>query len=71
MRGMCYKRQTAYFICFFCCSRKMYSALYELSVAEDSIWPEKYIIEGYPPVRDFPAQHPNKKQLDEQRKDEL
>ena len=49
----------------------MYSALYELSVAEDSIWPEKYIVNDYPQIRDFPAQHPNKKQLDEQRKDEL
>lgn len=40
----------------------MYSALYELSVAEDNIWPEKYVVrEGeYPRIRDFPAQHPNR-----------
>ena len=49
----------------------MYDALYELAVAEDNIWPEKYRVEGYPPIRDFPAQHPNKKKLDQQGKDEL
>ena len=56
-------------------AEKMYTALYELSVAEDNIWPEKYILaEGeYPRIRDFPAQHPNRK-LDENSvidKDEL
>ena len=45
-----------------CCCRakKMYAALYELSVADDNIWPEKYLVEDYPRIRDFPAQHPNK-----------
>ena len=39
----------------------MYAALYELAVAEDNLWPEKYVVEGLPRIRDFPAQHPNKR----------
>ena len=51
----------------------MYAALYELSVADDNIWPEKYLVEDYPRIRDFPAQHPNKRPSlqDEKKKDEL
>lgn len=49
----------------------MYDALYKLSVAEDNISPEKYRVEGYPQIRDFPAQHPNKRQIDKLGKDEL
>lgn len=49
----------------------MYSALYNLAVAEDNVWPEKYRVEGYPQIRDFPPQHPNKRQQDQQGKDEL
>lgn len=56
-------------------AEKMYTALYELSIAEDNIWPEKYILdeEEYPRIRDFPALHPNRK-LDDRKtmdKDEL
>lgn len=38
----------------------MFDALYNLVTAEDSIWPEKYEVEGYPPIAQFPAVHPNR-----------
>ena len=40
--------------------RVMYDSLYNLVVAEDSISPEKYHIEAYPAIIDFPAIHPNR-----------
>ncbi len=43
----------------------MYDALYNLSVAKDSILPEKYILEGLPPVCKFPKDHPNRPIKDE------
>ena len=52
----------------------MYATLYELSIADDNLWPEKFMVEDYPRIRDFPAQHPNKRaSLQEGRegKDEL
>ena len=39
----------------------MYDSLYNLSMAEDSIDPLKYRVEGYPPIHSFPANHPNRK----------
>ena len=39
----------------------MYDTLHALAAEEDSIWPEKYIVEDYPPVKDFPRTHPNRK----------
>ena len=38
----------------------MYDALNNLVTAEDSICPEKYEVEGYPPITQFPAVHPNR-----------
>ena len=38
----------------------MYNALHTLAIEEDTIWPEKYRVEGHPRIRDFPEQHPNK-----------
>ena len=38
----------------------MWDALYNLLVAEDSIQPEKYVVNGYPSLRNFPATHVNK-----------
>ena len=38
----------------------MYDALYNLALAEDSIRPEKYQVEGYPAITAFPAVHPNR-----------
>ena len=51
----------------------MYAALYELSTADDNLWPEKFVVEDTPRIRDFPAQHPNKRQPPQQEteKDEL
>ena len=48
----------------------MYDALHALALAEDSIWPEKYRVEGYPTIRSFPSQHPNRLQ-EHQVKEEL
>ena len=39
---------------------KVYDSLYNLCLAEDSIRPEKYIVNDYPPMNAFPAQHPNR-----------
>ena len=39
----------------------MWDAIYNLSIADESIYPEKYVVEGLPPIRDFPASHPNKR----------
>ena len=38
----------------------MWDAIYNLSLAEDSIHPEKYVVSDMPAIRDFPARHPNK-----------
>ena len=38
----------------------MFNALHALALAENSIRPEKYIVEGYPPIRSFPIHHPNR-----------
>lgn len=43
----------------------MYDSLYNLCLAEDSIRPEKYIVEDYPPMNAFPAQHPNRLTLED------
>ena len=37
----------------------MWDAMYNLLVAEDSISPEKYVVEGYPTIKDFPPAHAN------------
>ena len=39
---------------------KIYDSIYNLCLTENSIRPEKYIVEGYPPVNAFPAEHPNR-----------
>ena len=49
----------------------MYDALYAIALAEDSIWPEKYRVEGYPTILEFPSQHPNRVQQTDVVKDEL
>lgn len=38
----------------------MYDSLHNLCLTDDNIYPEKYIVEGYPPMNAFPAQHPNR-----------
>ena len=38
----------------------MYHALHRLSLAEDSIWPEKYVVDNTPPMHAFPPDHPHK-----------
>lgn len=52
-------------------THNMYEALYALALAEDSIWPEKYRVEGYPNIFDFPSQHPNRVREPDVVKDEL
>ena len=32
----------------------MYDALYSLEMADESIYPEKFQVEGFPAIRDFP-----------------
>ena len=44
-----------------CRTYNMYDALYALALAEDTIWPEKYRVEGNPPMNEFPSSHPNKR----------
>lgn len=44
---------------FVCRFDKVYDSLYNICVAEDSIRPEKYAVNGYPPMKGFPAYHPN------------
>ena len=54
---------------------KVYDSLYNLCLAENSIRPEKYLVEGYPAMNTFPAEHPNRAQyvddVDLNQKDEL
>ena len=38
----------------------MYDSLHNLCLADDSISPEKYIVQGNPPMNAFPAEHPNR-----------
>ena len=38
----------------------MYDSLYNICIAEDSIRPEKYAVDGHPPMNGFPANHPNR-----------
>ena len=45
---------------FFNRFHKVYDSLYNLCQDEDSIRPEKYIVEGHPPMNAFPAHHPNR-----------
>lgn len=45
---------------FLCRFDKVYDSLYNICIAEDSIRPEKYAIDGYPPMNGFPAHHPNR-----------
>lgn len=47
----------------------MFDALHNLARAENSINPEKYIVEGNPTIKSFPIHHPNREQL--ATKDEL
>lgn len=47
----------------------MYDVLHNLALAEDSIRPEKYQVEGLPAMSAFPAVHPNRPTT--QLKDEL
>ena len=49
----------------------MYDSLYNLCLAEDSIHPEKYVVNDYPPMNAFPAQHPNRALQFDDVKDEL
>lgn len=44
----------------FCRFDKVYDSLYNICIAEDSICPEKYAVDGYPPMNGFPANHPNR-----------
>ena len=37
-----------------------YDSLYNLCLTENSIRPEKYLVEGYPAMNAFPAEHPNR-----------
>ena len=43
-----------------CRFHKVYDSLYNLCLADDNIYPEKYVVEGNPPMHDFPSAHPNK-----------
>ena len=47
-------------LCIFHRFHKVYDSLYNLCLADDSIYPEKYIVNDYPPMNAFPAQHPNR-----------
>lgn len=38
----------------------MYDSLYNLCLADDNIYPEKYVVEGNPPMNAFPKAHPNR-----------
>jgi len=40
-------------------------------MAEDSIRPEKYRVDGYPPIHAFPEFHPNRVNIPVENKDEL
>ena len=44
-----------------CRTHRMFDALHALALAENSINPEKYIVESYPAIRSFPVHHPNRK----------
>ena len=48
---------TALFSCRF---DNVYDSMHNLCVTEDSIRPQKYVVEGYPPMNGFPAHHPNR-----------
>ena len=39
---------------------KVYDSLYNLCLEEDCVQPEKYLINNYPPMSAFPADHPNR-----------
>ena len=45
---------------FLCRFDKVYDSLYNICIAEDSIRPEKYTVDGHPPMNGFPANHPNR-----------
>lgn len=49
----------------------VYDYMYNLSMAEESIYPEKYSVEGYPAVREFPKLHPNRQDTMSKFSDEL
>ena len=48
----------------------VYTAMLNMAEAEDTIQPEKYKVEDYPTLRNFPKEHPNKA-LERIEKDEL
>ena len=40
---------------------RLYDAMHNLSMAEDSVWPEKYEVgDTMPSISAFPPEHPNK-----------
>ena len=43
-----------------CRFHQTYDYMYNLCVADDSIEPGKYLVEGYPTLHDSPLKHPNK-----------
>ena len=45
----------------------MFDALYNLAVADDTISPDKFKVEGRPPLHNFPPHHPNQETYDKQR----
>ena len=50
----------AFIQCTYYRFHKVYDSLYNLCLEEDSICPEKYIVEGHPPMNAFPTNHPNR-----------
>lgn len=50
---------------------QVYDSLYNICLAEDSIRPEKYAVEGLPPIHAFPARHPNRATVHITQKEEL
>lgn len=48
----------------------VYTAMLNMAEAEDTIQPEKYKVEDYPTLHEFPPEHPNKLTR-EMKKDEL
>lgn len=48
----------------------MYTEMLNMALAEESIRPEKFKVEGHPMLREFPSEHPNKA-TKQREKDEL
>lgn len=45
--------------------------MYNLCVADDSINPGKYLVDGYPALHQFPTKHPGSSNEEKYSKDEL